>query len=121
MASANKIWRESYPYGSVRNLLKQPLKVFVIYSFQNSLKNISFFNIFSDSDNDEKANQNDHENISPSGSKRRVTFQSNKETNLNNKSSTKVRLRRLSTTNRLFGERISFSGRNAIYTAGIYL
>ena len=52
------------------------------------------------------------------GSKRRVTFNS---PNLNGTSSpTKVRRRRIRTTSRSIDERISFRGRNPIYTAGIY-
>ncbi len=59
------------------------------------------------------------DNISPLGLKRRVTFSSEKEINLNGKSSIKPRPRRLNSTNRSIDERITFSGRNAIYTAGI--
>ncbi len=60
--------------------------------------------------------KNEPDNITPLGVKHRVTFQSSKEANLNGKSST---IRRLSIKTRSFDERISFSGRNAIYTAGI--
>jgi len=63
--------------------------------------------------------KNEPDNITPLGVKHRVTFQSSKEVNLNSKSSTILHRRRLSIKNRSFDERISFSGRNAIYTAGI--
>jgi hypothetical protein len=63
--------------------------------------------------------KNESDNITPSGVKHRVTFQSSKEANLNGKSSTILHRRGLSIKTRSFDERISFSGRNAIYTAGI--
>jgi len=91
-----------------------------ILEFINALNHsVKFFCIFSDSENDNKSYEKPPDNTSSLRSKRRVTFQSSKETDLNNKSSTKVHQRRIRTTKRSFDQRISFSGRNAIYTAGI--
>lgn len=96
------------------------------------------FQFSSDSDYDEDADeilQTDSTNISPSITKRRVSFLSKKKKNINGKSSnqispsspiasttspvTKMRRRRLRTTSRSGDDRISFRGRNPIYTAGI--
>jgi hypothetical protein len=66
--------------------------------------------------------KNEPDNVSsPTGTKRRVTFQSENESNLTHKSSTKLRRRRSFITTRSLDERISFTGRNTIYTAGISL
>ncbi|CAF3955046.1 unnamed protein product [Adineta steineri] len=70
----------------------------------------------SDSDNDGEKHPKIPERQSSVTSKRRVTFSSK---NVNEISSpTKVRPRRLRTTSRSIDERISFCGRNPIYTAG---
>ncbi len=99
---------------------------------------IRLFSISSDSDHDDNKDdetfQADSTNISPSISKRRVTFLP-KKTNLNGKPpnsispttpttttvspNTKIRRRRLRTSSRSGDDRISFSGQKPIYTAGI--
>jgi hypothetical protein len=95
------------------------------------------FYISSDSDhddNDDEILQADSTNISPSVPKRRVSFLPKKKTNVNGKLSTptspttptpsttspvtKMRRRRLRTTSRSGDDRITFRGRNPIYTAG---
>jgi hypothetical protein len=81
---------------------------------------ITKFVLYSDSDNDNEAHKNESDNISPMGSKRRVTFHSTKRPEINEKLVPTVRQRRLRTSSRSIDERISFRGRNAIYTAGIY-
>ncbi len=55
------------------------------------------------------------------GSKHRVTFSPANETNLNEKLPTKINRIHLRKPSRSFDQRISFRGRNAIYTAGIHL
>lgn len=77
---------------------------------------------FSDSDHDDDSLQNVFDTQSPLGSKRRVTFNSSNLTGTSplTSSPTKVR-RRIRTTSRSIDERISFRGRNPIYTAGIFL
>ncbi len=97
------------------------------------------FYISSDSDHDDndEISQTDSTNISPSLPKRRVIFLPKKKNNFNGKSSnqtspttstvsttspvTKMRHRRLRTTSRSGDDRISFRGRNPIYTAGIHI
>jgi hypothetical protein len=93
------------------------------------------FYFSSDSDdNDDEMLQTDSTNISPSIAKR-VSFLPKKKNNINGKSSnptspssptasttspvTKMRRRRLRTASRSGDDRISFRGRNPIYTAGI--
>ncbi len=92
-----------------------------------------------DDDNDDEISQTDSTNISPSVPKRRVSFLPKKKNNFNGKSSnptspttptapaptpssgTKMRRRRLRTASRSGDDRISFRGRNPIYTAGIHI
>ncbi|CAF0832757.1 unnamed protein product [Rotaria sp. Silwood1] len=87
-----------------------------------------------DSDIDDETIQTDSSSISPSTIKRRVSFLPKKKNNLNGKTTTitsptspttptttpvgKMRRRRLRTTSRSGDDRISFRGRNPIYTAG---
>jgi hypothetical protein len=98
---------------------------------------ITLFYFSSDSDHDDgdEIDQADSPNISPSIVKRRVNFFPKKNNNINGKPSnstspatpaastpspgTKMRRRRLRTTSRSGDDRISFRGRNPIYTAGI--
>ena len=61
------------------------------------------------------SSESDNENKSVSARKRRVTFQST-----DNKPDSNVKHRLLS-TNRSFEERITFTGRHTIYTAGILM
>jgi hypothetical protein len=101
---------------------------------------ITLFYFSSDSDHnddDDEISQTDSTNISPSVPKRRVSFLPKKKNNLNGKSSnptspttptaptpssgTKMRRRRLRTSSRSGDDRISFRGRNPIYTAGIHI
>ena len=86
-------------------------------------------------DGDDEMLQVDSTSISPSTVKRHVSFQPKKKSAINGKSATptsptgltgssvspgvKMRQRRLRTTSRSGDERISFRGRNPIYTAGI--
>jgi len=90
-----------------------------------------------DDDDDDEISQTDSTNISPSVPKRRVSFLPKKKNNFNGKSSnptspttstaptpssgTKMRRRRLRTSSRSGDDRISFRGRNPIYTAGIHI
>ncbi|CAF1288382.1 unnamed protein product [Adineta steineri] len=86
----------------------------------------------SDSDEDDEIHQNDS-NISPTLAKRRVSFLPKKKNHINGKTSiptspttpmsttssvTRMRRRRLRTSSRSGDDRISFRGRNPIYTAG---
>ncbi|CAM4876238.1 unnamed protein product [Rotaria socialis] len=87
-----------------------------------------------DSDRDDESTQVDSTSISPSALKRRVSFLPKKKNNINGKVSAKpsptspttstatpvgkMRRRRLRTTSRSGDDRISFQGRNPIYTAG---
>ncbi|CAF1259929.1 unnamed protein product [Adineta steineri] len=86
----------------------------------------------SDSDEDDEIHQNDS-NISPTLAKRRVSFLPKKKHHINGNTSiptspttpmsttssvTRMRRRRLRTSSRSGDDRISFRGRNPIYTAG---
>lgn len=95
------------------------------------------FLFHSDSDNDDESAQVDSACISPSTSARRVSFFSKKANNINGTITTaskqsptspipstpnsvgKMRRRRMRTTSRSGDDRISFRGRNPIYTAGM--
>lgn len=76
---------------------------------------------FSESDTDDKLDKNEQNNIPSVGSVRKVTFQTNEEKKSITSPSRKTRRGNLNKTKRSFDSSISFSGRNTIYTAGIFL
>ena len=86
------------------------------------------FSCSSDSEHDDDTFPTDLNGLSPSGQKRRVNFLTKKKSTVNGKpptitpsspsSNTKLRRGRLRTASRSGDERISFPGRNPIYTAG---